>query len=104
MNVVRMDDIRSELAEWRVETEFSYDEAGEGWVLLTEPDSSGDFYTIHHGFEYNGTIYADANRLVVEPSNENKLNSADMTSMITNARIGWVVSNKSIPKNAKTFF
>lgn len=94
MGVIKMNDLAAELAKWKIDTELHYDENGEGWVLHVI-DKGVHEMTIHHGFEYGGTIYADINRLVVERVKPGKF-IPGRSWIIVNARLGWVQHNKSV--------
>lgn len=66
MNVIKMQDLESELQVWGFQTRMEYDANGDGWVIVAGNPKIEEFL-IHHGFEYDGSIYADVDRLVVEP-------------------------------------
>lgn len=100
MRVVAMNDIIQELVEWGVPARMEYDSMGDGWVILAGKEN--EEFLIHHGFKYNDVIYADVERLLIEPLDAKTELIPGTHYLIGNARLRWIIKHKSAEFNQQT--
>lgn len=99
MRVIIMNDIVQELDKWGVPSRLEYDPMGDGWIILA--GNNHEEFLIHHGFEYGDVIYADVERLLVEPLTAQLKLIPSVRYLIGNARLHWLIKNKAFDFNQK---
>lgn len=95
MSFIRLEGLLEELRAWGVTCHLSFDYFGDGWVIEAS-DRYGEKLTIHHGFEYEGEIFANADQLVVESSDTKGIQGR--LWIVTNARLQWFIQNHAVSK------
>lgn len=92
MAFIRMQELMDELIEWGLKPILKYSEEGDGWYFEVKNENSN--FEIHRAFEYNQEIYARTSQLVVENKTVSPI-KFDNALMIAEARVQWLVNNRS---------
>lgn len=95
MSFIRMEELLGELRNWGITCHLAFDYFGDGWVIEAS-NRYGENLTIHHGFEYQGEIFANTDQLTIESHDDSGIKGR--LWVVTQARFAWFIENRSVPR------